>query len=50
MSKHDRIMRLAPLFEQGRIVLPRTRYRALFDNTTTNLVDDFVEQDGRPAR
>lgn len=44
-SKTDRIKRLIPYFEQGRIVLPRTCYKTGYDGKTTDLVADFVEQE-----
>jgi hypothetical protein len=34
-----------PLFEQGRIILPRSRMRTLFDRSTVNLIDAFVEEE-----
>jgi hypothetical protein len=45
MSKEDRIRRLLPLFEQGRIYLPPTRFRTLYDKSTVNLIDAFVEEE-----
>ncbi len=44
-GKVDRIRRLMPLFEQGRIVLPPSRNRTLYDKTTVNLIDAFVEEE-----
>ena len=44
-SKEDRIRRLLPWFEAGRIYLPPSRYRTLYDKSTVNLIDDFVEQE-----
>jgi predicted phage terminase large subunit-like protein len=44
-SKNDRIKRLIPYFEQGRIVLPRTLYYTGYDGKTTDLVHDFIEQE-----
>jgi Mg2+/Co2+ transporter CorC len=43
MGKHDRIRMLMPLFEQGKIILPRTKMRTLYDRTTVDLIDSFVE-------
>lgn len=43
--KNDRIKRLIPYFEQGRIVLPRTCYRTDYEGKTNDLVADFVEQE-----
>jgi len=45
MAKEDRIRRLMPLFEQGRIILPPTRFRTLYDRSTVNLIDAFVEEE-----
>jgi hypothetical protein len=36
---------LMPLFEEGRIILPRSRMRTLYDKSTHNLIDVFVEQE-----
>lgn len=43
--KPDRIKRLVPLFEQGRIYLPQTRHYTNFEGRTTDLIDDFIEQE-----
>jgi phage terminase large subunit-like protein len=43
MSKVDRIRRLIPLFEQGKFILPRTRWRTLSDKTSVDLIDALVE-------
>jgi predicted phage terminase large subunit-like protein len=45
LSKIDRIKRLMPLFEQGKIVLLPYCRRTLYDGTTTDLVQDFIEQE-----
>jgi hypothetical protein len=45
MGKVDRIRRLMPLFEQGRIILPRSKMRTLYDRTTANLIEVFVEEE-----
>jgi len=44
-GKEDRIRRMLPVFEQGRIILPPTRFRTLYDKTTVNLIDAFVEEE-----
>ena len=51
MSKVDRIRRLIPLFEQGKFILPRTRWRTLSDKTSVDLIDALVEgeADGVPG-
>lgn len=43
--KNDRIKRLIPYFEQGRIVLPRTLHYTAYDGKTYDLVHDFIEQE-----
>jgi phage terminase large subunit-like protein len=45
MSKIDRIRRLIPLFEQGKFILPRTRWRTLNDKTSVELIDALVESE-----
>jgi predicted phage terminase large subunit-like protein len=44
-SKRDRIARLLPLFEEGRIFLPQTRFRTMHDGDTVNLIDVFIEEE-----
>lgn len=44
-AKNDRIKRLIPYFEQGRIVLPRTLHYTAYDGKTHDLVHDFIEQE-----
>lgn len=44
-AKNDRIKRLIPYFEQGRIVLPRTLYYTNYEGKTNDLVHDFIEQE-----
>lgn len=43
--KEDRIKRLVPLFEQGRVLLPRALHYTNYEGTTRNLVADFIEQE-----
>jgi phage terminase large subunit-like protein len=45
MSKPDRIKRLVPVFEEGRMYLPRQKHRTLYDGSTVNLIDSFVEEE-----
>jgi Mg2+/Co2+ transporter CorC len=45
MGEVDMIRRLMPLFEQSRIILPRSRMRTLYDKTTVDLIDAFVEEE-----
>lgn len=44
-SKNDRIRRLIPLFEQGRIWLPETLYKTDHEGQVRNLVEDFIEHE-----
>lgn len=44
-SKADRIKRLMPLFEQARIHLPRSIHKTIYDGTTVNLIDVFIEEE-----
>lgn len=43
--KNDRIKRLIPYFEQGRIFLPRSLHRTDSDGKLRDLVQDFIEQE-----
>ena len=47
-SKQDRIKRLVPLFEAGRIWLPESHYVTDWQKTTHNLVHDFIEEEYYP--
>lgn len=44
-SKHDRIKRLLPAFEQGRIYLPKSLHRTDYQRETRDLVRDFIEEE-----
>lgn len=46
-AKPDRIKRMVPLFEQGRIYLPRTLHRVNYEGQTDDLVSVFIEQEYR---
>lgn len=48
LPKNDRIKRLIPYFEQGRIFLPRTLFYTPYDGRTSDLVQDFIEQEYKP--
>ncbi len=48
LPKLDRIKRLIPYFEQGRIYLPRTLGYTPYDGRTTDLIQDFVQQEYKP--
>jgi predicted phage terminase large subunit-like protein len=45
LSKEDRIRRLVPLFEQAKIILLPYCNRTIYNGTTTDLVQDFIEQE-----
>lgn len=47
-AKNDRIKRLIPYFEQGRIFLPRSHYYTDYQGKTSDLVQDFIEQEFKP--
>lgn len=47
-SKADRIKRLVPLFESGRIWLPETHFVTDWQKSTKNLVHDFIEEEFYP--
>jgi predicted phage terminase large subunit-like protein len=48
LPKNDRIKRLIPYFEQGRVYLPRTFFYTPHDGRTSDLVQDFKEQEYKP--
>lgn len=43
MRKEDRIRRLIPLLEAGRLWLPQTMHRTLKDGTTVDLIKQFID-------
>ena len=45
MPKNDRIRRLIPLFEQGRVYLPMSLHYVDYQGRTSDLVRDFVDQE-----
>jgi phage terminase large subunit-like protein len=45
MPKLDRIRRLIPLFENGRIYLRRTKHYTDHEGVTRNLIDTFIEEE-----
>ena len=45
MKKADRIRRLIPLFEQGRVYLPPTLNRTNYEGTVEDLVSIFIEEE-----
>jgi predicted phage terminase large subunit-like protein len=47
-GKDDRISRLIPIFEQGRIYFPKSFYVTDYEKNTRNLVHDFIEQEYLP--
>lgn len=44
-SKADRIRRLVPIFEQGRMYLPKTLHITNYEGTPVDLVKTFVEEE-----
>ena len=44
-SKEDRIKRLIPLFEQGRVYLPRSLHKTSYEGKTEDLVQTFIEHE-----
>lgn len=48
MSKLDRIRRLIPLFEQGRVYLPRTLHKTNYEGVVEDLVATFINQEFKP--
>jgi predicted phage terminase large subunit-like protein len=44
-SKIDRIKRLVPLFEDGKVWLPRIKYTTDYEGKARNLIDDFIESE-----
>lgn len=46
--KPDRIKRLVPLFEQGRIWLPQTMHYTNYEKKPRDLVHDFIEEEYAP--
>lgn len=45
MPKNDRIKRLIPLFEQGRVYLPNSQWYTDYEGTTQDMVNVFTEQE-----
>lgn len=45
MPKNDRIRRLIPYFEQGRIYLPHALNKTSYEGVGINLVKDFIDQE-----
>lgn len=48
VSKADRVRRLVPLFEQGRIYFPHTLHITDYEGVVRDLVRDFVEEEYAP--
>jgi predicted phage terminase large subunit-like protein len=46
--KTDRMKRLVPYFEQGRVFLPRTHFYTDYEGKTSDLVQDFIQQEYKP--
>lgn len=45
MKKEDRIMRLLPYFEEGRILFPHKLHKTMSDGITYDLIQQFVEEE-----
>jgi predicted phage terminase large subunit-like protein len=45
LSKTDRIKRLIPLFEQGRVYLPRSQSRTNYEGITEDMVHIFIQEE-----
>lgn len=45
MPKNDRIKRLVPVFEQGRWYMPQSRFYTKYDGTTSDLVEEFLNEE-----
>lgn len=45
MPKNDRIRKLIPLFEQGRIYLPDYCLKTNYEGQTTDLIKEFIDQE-----
>lgn len=43
--KIDRIRRLIPWFEQGRIYMPRSLHKTIYDGSTVDLINQFIEME-----
>ena len=48
MNKNDRIKRLIPLFEQGKVYMPRSHYVTDYEGKTRELINEFIEQEYIP--
>ena len=48
LSKQDRIRRLIPIFENGRLYLPKSLWRVTIEGRREDLVTIFVEQEYKP--
>ena len=48
LSKQDRIRRLIPIFESGRLYLPKSLWRVTIEGRREDLVTIFVEQEYKP--
>lgn len=48
MPKNDRIKRLMPYYEQGRIYLPRVLYKTNYEGRAVDLISAFKEEEYKP--
>ena len=47
-KKQDRIGRLIPLFEQGKVYLPKSLHKTNYEKVTVDLVKSFIEEEYAP--
>lgn len=45
LKKEDRIRKLVPLFEQGKVYMPPTMFRTLSDGRTVDLIEQFLVEE-----
>lgn len=46
--KNDRIRRLIPIVQEGRLYLPRELFKTIYDKTTIELIEEFLIQEYDP--
>lgn len=48
LSKNDRIRRLLPITEANRLYLPQIQHRTIWDGSTVDVVEQFIEREYKP--
>lgn len=48
IAKHDRIRRLIPIFEAGRMLLPETLLKTDYEGRVIDLIQSFIEEEYKP--